>query len=122
MFGKLILVSPDLPNAPNVEVLTSTEKIEKVEGLMARETDSGGKDAMKDRRNKDRISTGLLICLRCGLRKPRNDGSKYCPNCGIKMIEEGSLPYVPKFPRDEKDAYKNILKGGKCYEQKRFNL
>ncbi len=112
MFGKLKLVFKDLQNAQNVEALTFIGKIKKVGELIAREIDSRGKDAMKDLQNRDSVSTGFIFCPRCGLRKPKDNGPKYCPNCGGKMIEEGSLPYVPKSTRDNKDAYKNILKEG----------
>ncbi len=67
---------------------------------------------MKDPREKNRVSTGFLFCPRCGLRKPKNVGSKNCPNCGGKMIEEGSLPHVPKSPGDKTDAHNDILKEG----------
>jgi tetratricopeptide (TPR) repeat protein len=112
MFGKLNLVSPDLQNAQSVEALASIGKIKKVEDLIAREIDNGGKDVMRDPREKDRVSTGFLFCPRCGLRKPKDDGSKNCPNCGGKMIEEGSLPYIPKSTVDKTDAHNNILKEG----------
>jgi uncharacterized Zn finger protein (UPF0148 family) len=112
MFGKLNLVSPDLPNAPNVEALISIGKIKKVGEPIAREIDRGGKDVMKDPRNRDSVPTGFLFCPRCGLRKPKDDGSKHCPNCGMKMIEEGAVPYVPKSTKDKKDANKIRIKEG----------
>jgi tetratricopeptide (TPR) repeat protein len=106
------LVFRDLQSVLSVEALTSIGKIKKVEDPIAREIDNGGKDAMRDPREKDRVSTGFLFCPRCGLRKPKDDGSKNCPNCGGKMIEEGSLPYIPKSPGDKTDAHNNILKEG----------
>ena len=112
------MVFRDLQNVLTVEALTSIGKIKKVGDLIAREIDNEGKDAMKDPRDKDRVSTGFLFCPRCGLRKPKNYGSKCCPNCGMKMIEEGSLPFVPKFPRDNKDAHNKILKEGNALNRK----
>jgi tetratricopeptide (TPR) repeat protein len=64
---------------------------------------------MKDPRNKYVASTGFLFCPRCGLRKPKDDGSKECPNCGSKMIEEGPLPYVPKSSLNSKRDNKNRI-------------
>ncbi len=80
------------------------------------ENDSG-KDAMKDPRNRDSVSTGFLFCPRCELRKPKEDSSKYCPNCGMKMIEEGSVPYVPKSTKDKKDVNKNRIKEGNTMDR-----
>ena len=111
MFGKLNLVSPDLPNALSVEVQIFTERMEEKEDIIVREEDRE-MEFLKGNGINIKSTTGFLFCPRCGLRKAKDGGSKYCPNCGIKMIEEGSLPYVPKSPRDKKDAHKNILKEG----------
>lgn len=115
MFGKLNLVFPDLPNAQNVEVLIFTEKIEKAEDLIAGVEDSGVETVEKIK-FKETLKTGFLFCPRCGLRKPKADGSKYCPQCGSKMIEEGPLPYVPRSTKNKKDVHKNRVKEGNTME------
>lgn len=65
-------------------------------------------ETMEEIEFKATVKTGFLFCPRCGLRKPKDNGSKYCPNCGCKMIEEGSLPYVPKSAMNNKTHIKIV--------------
>lgn len=71
---------------------------------------------MKDPRNKNRKSTGFLFCQRCGLRRPKNGNSKYCPNCGSKMIEEGPLPYITKSSSKNKNVNKKRTMEGSAMD------
>lgn len=50
----------------------------------------------RDPRNNKIMSTGFLFCPTCGLRKPGDHASQYCPYCHTKMIQEGPLPCIPK--------------------------
>lgn len=93
-----------------MEALKFIGKIKKVVDPIAREIDSEWKDAMKDPRNKKIMSTGFLFCPLCGLRKPGDHGSEYCPYCHTKMIQEGPLPFIPR---------SNL--GGKRTKNERYN-
>ncbi len=105
----LNLVFQDLRNAQIVKVLIFIEKIWGVKGLLAGEADKGI-EAMDGIVIKTNGKTGFLYCPRCGLRRPKDDGSKYCPNCGSKMIEEGPLPYTPKSSLNSESGTKNRIK------------
>jgi DNA-directed RNA polymerase subunit RPC12/RpoP len=109
MFGKLNLVFQDLLIARSAEVQIFIEKIVKAEDLIAGEADKGI-ETMKGIENKTQYKTGFLYCPRCGLRRPKSEDlgnyGGYCPYCGSKMIDEGSLPYKAKSNLN----YRTILK------------
>ena len=63
-----------------------------------------------------RISTGYLYCPRCGLRKPKNEifgyYGGYCPSCGTRMVDEGSLPFTSKKVKYTRQPSYYLLKKG----------
>ena len=113
MFGKLNLVFPDLRNVQSVEALIFIEKTVKVKDLIAGEADKGT-GAMEGIAIKAKGKTGFLFCPRCGLRRPKYEilgyYSGYCPSCGTRMIEEGSLPYISKSNLSKENNSKNKMR------------
>ena len=109
MFGKLNLVFQDLLIARSAVAQIFVEKIVKAKDLIAGEADKGI-ETMEGMENKIQYKTGFLYCPRCGLRRPKSKMlgyyGRYCPYCGSKMIDEGSLPYKAKSNLN----YKTILK------------
>jgi tetratricopeptide (TPR) repeat protein len=107
----------DQLSARNVKVQTYIEKIKmKAENTIAAGEGKDKETLLGIEINAD-TTTGFLFCLRCGLRKPNDMGSKYCPNCGAKLIEEGVLPYVPKSYSQREVDIKNKLKEGYLMER-----
>jgi uncharacterized Zn finger protein (UPF0148 family) len=99
-----------------VEAARFTGKTESITDFIV-SVEYRGEETMAEIKFKAMLKTGFLFCPRCGLRKPKDNGSKYCPNCGIKMIEEGPLPYVPKSTMNKKNTDKNGTKEGKIMDR-----
>jgi hypothetical protein len=99
-----------------VEAARFTGKTESITDFIV-SVEYRGEETMAEIKFKAVLKTGFLFCLRCGLRKPKDNGSKYCPNCGIKMIEEGPLPYVSKSTMNKKNTDENGTKEGKIMDR-----
>ena len=73
-------------------------------------------EAMEGIVTKNKIKTGFLFCPRCGLRRPKDEifgyYGGYCPYCGARMVEEGSLPYSSKKPIHTRQVSYYLLKKG----------
>jgi hypothetical protein len=90
---------PDRMNVLSVKVLTFIGYKRPPEIFIEIEDNKEVK-IMKDvRQNISKIS-GFLYCPRCGLRRPKVEilgcYGGYCPSCGTRMVEEGSIPYSSK--------------------------
>jgi len=69
---------------------------------------------MGEDKNKTKTKTEYFYCPCCGLRRPKSKMlgyyGIYCPFCGSKMIEEGSIPYRSKSRLHSKNNSKDKSK------------
>ena len=65
---------------------------------------------------KNKIKTGFLYCPRCGLRKPKNEifgyYGGYCPSCGTRMVDEGTLPFTSQKAKNTRQLSYYLLRKG----------